>query len=257
MRCSDSTVQRSVHAELQCGTLTHYCAHAYICTTLCCVLQASIINDLLDFETLKGSSAAPKVTRVDLDATVHSVVRMFNNTVTSKVRKHFAAQYTQYYSPACLLLLVLRSTTIDMLLTSCAVRDLIITTMYTCGVLTSTWYHVHSVPCLACELMRASLMLCVVNSTPTYTTCLLLYYTRVLQGLTMVYNTQQQHRFVEGDEQSIKRVVINLVRYAHCYWYCYCTATVTATTAAGTTTATCYCFMWFKIAAVSCLQSWL
>jgi hypothetical protein len=41
----------------------------------------------------------------------------------------------------------------------------------------------------------------------------------------MVYNTQQQHRYVEGDEQSIKRVVINLVRYYYCYYYCcYCSS---------------------------------
>jgi hypothetical protein len=49
-------------------------------------LQANIINDLLDFEILKGATAPVRVTRVDVDATVHCVVRMFTSSVHSKVR---------------------------------------------------------------------------------------------------------------------------------------------------------------------------
>jgi hypothetical protein len=71
-----------------CTCMHHYCAYTV-------QHQASIINDLLDFETLKGASVAAKVTRLDLDATVHSVVRMFNNTVTSKVREIDTAQCKQ------------------------------------------------------------------------------------------------------------------------------------------------------------------
>jgi hypothetical protein len=48
-------------------------------------MQANIINDLLDFETLKGTAAAPELSRVDVDAVVHSVVRMFTTSVRSKV----------------------------------------------------------------------------------------------------------------------------------------------------------------------------
>jgi hypothetical protein len=51
----------------------------------CTITQASIINDLLDFETLKGANIAPKATQLDVDAAVHSVVRMFKHTVESKV----------------------------------------------------------------------------------------------------------------------------------------------------------------------------
>jgi hypothetical protein len=50
------------------------------------LVQASVINDLLDFEALKGASANGKASQLDVDATVHSVVRMFTNSVRSKVR---------------------------------------------------------------------------------------------------------------------------------------------------------------------------
>jgi hypothetical protein len=50
-------------------------------------MQASIINDLLDFETLKGAAAAAKLSHIDVDAAALSVVRMFSNTVTSKVTR--------------------------------------------------------------------------------------------------------------------------------------------------------------------------
>jgi hypothetical protein len=64
-----------------------------ICCSMRCT-QASIINDLLDFETLKGATAPSTTTRFDVDAAVHSVVRMFNNTVTSKVTRP-DSQYLQ------------------------------------------------------------------------------------------------------------------------------------------------------------------
>jgi hypothetical protein len=48
-------------------------------------VQANIINDLLDIETLRGQSSAAKLSRVDVDAAVLSVVRMFTNSVRSKV----------------------------------------------------------------------------------------------------------------------------------------------------------------------------
>jgi hypothetical protein len=59
----------------------HYTCTYYMYT----VMQANIINDLLDFETLKGTAAAPELSRVDVDAVVHSVVRMFTTSVRSKV----------------------------------------------------------------------------------------------------------------------------------------------------------------------------
>jgi hypothetical protein len=48
-------------------------------------VQANIINDLLDIETLRGQSPAAKLSRMDIDAAVLSVVRMFTNSVRSKV----------------------------------------------------------------------------------------------------------------------------------------------------------------------------
>jgi type IV secretory pathway TraG/TraD family ATPase VirD4 len=82
-----------------CVLFSQITVHIYV-PPLCYTVQsqASIINDLLDFETLKGASVAAKVTRLDLDATVHSVVRMFNNTVTSKVRDRHSAVQTDYCS---------------------------------------------------------------------------------------------------------------------------------------------------------------
>jgi hypothetical protein len=51
-------------------------------------LQAAIINDLLDFEMLKGAAAATStVAQLDVDAAVLSVVRMFTNSVRSKVTR--------------------------------------------------------------------------------------------------------------------------------------------------------------------------
>jgi hypothetical protein len=55
----------------------------YLCVR---ALQANIINDLLDFEILKGATAPVRVTRLNVDATVHCVVRMFTSSVHSKVR---------------------------------------------------------------------------------------------------------------------------------------------------------------------------
>jgi hypothetical protein len=46
--------------------------------------QASVINDLLDFEALKSSNTA-NLSQVDVDAAVHGVVRMFTNSVRNKV----------------------------------------------------------------------------------------------------------------------------------------------------------------------------
>jgi hypothetical protein len=48
-------------------------------------VQANIINDLLDIETLRGQSSAAKLSRMDVDAAVLSVLRMFTNSVRSKV----------------------------------------------------------------------------------------------------------------------------------------------------------------------------
>jgi hypothetical protein len=48
-------------------------------------VQANIINDLLDIETLRGQSSAAKLSRMDVDAAVLSVVRMFTNSVRNKV----------------------------------------------------------------------------------------------------------------------------------------------------------------------------
>jgi signal transduction histidine kinase len=64
------------------------CVHpCSLCLCCCLCLQANIINDLLDFETLKGTSAAPELSRIDIDAAVRSVVRMFSNSARSKVTR--------------------------------------------------------------------------------------------------------------------------------------------------------------------------
>jgi hypothetical protein len=48
-------------------------------------VQANIISDLLDFETLKGISAAPELVQLDVDAVLRSVVCMFTTSIRSKV----------------------------------------------------------------------------------------------------------------------------------------------------------------------------
>jgi hypothetical protein len=52
-----------------------------------CPMQAGIISDLLDFEVLKGAAAVSRVAPLDVDAAVLSVVRMFTNSVRSKVTR--------------------------------------------------------------------------------------------------------------------------------------------------------------------------
>jgi hypothetical protein len=75
-------VVRSAESSLR-QSLTLLCLH---CTNIL-YMQANIINDLLDFETLKGATTAPELTRIDIDAVVHSVVRMFTTSVRSKVTR--------------------------------------------------------------------------------------------------------------------------------------------------------------------------
>jgi hypothetical protein len=50
-------------------------------------MQANIINDLLDFETLKGAAAAVELVQLDVDAAVRSVVRTFSASARSKVTR--------------------------------------------------------------------------------------------------------------------------------------------------------------------------
>jgi hypothetical protein len=118
---------------------------AEACTLLALnLVQASIINDLLDFEALKGASANDKASQLDVDATVHSVVRMFSNSVRSKVR--------------------FRS--VD----------------FACSAATSAH----------------ALRMCIVPW---------------IQGLSLVHELPTVHRRILGDEQAIKRTVMNMVRY--------------------------------------------
>ena len=41
------------------------------------------------------------------------------------------------------------------------------------------------------------------------------HVTLAIQGVSLVHNVPAVHRTVVGDEQAIKRIVMNLVRYAY------------------------------------------
>jgi hypothetical protein len=73
-----------------------------------------------------------------------------------------------------------------------------------------------------------------------------------LQGLRLQHDVPQRRRIIHGDEQAVKRIVINLVRYikyimftiitAQCYSYCSDTEHASAHTADiyGFTAVQCY-----------------
>jgi signal transduction histidine kinase len=67
--------------------------------------QAGIINDLLDYATLKSSTVARSLSQVDVDAAVHSVVRMFRNSARTKVSRNAVNSFrdlrnSQHYQDA-------------------------------------------------------------------------------------------------------------------------------------------------------------